>query len=137
MCETGSPDLLQGCLDGHARIEDDRLRVDGRRCSLRLLAEPVASLGLAARLDADRCNVEQLQGDVIESGRVAFLELQLDLADRLSLAAGGTDLAPVNGRLDAGCRSRLDRKCRARHIGGKARLQIAAGNPVRQMLAAL
>jgi hypothetical protein len=78
-----------------------------------------------------------LQGDIIESGSVAALEFQLDLADRLGTAAGGrADLALVDRSLDTGRRARLDRKGCARDIGGEKRLQIA-GNPVRQMLAAL
>ena len=104
---------------------------------LRLLAEQVAPLRLAAWLDVDRRHIEQSHGDIIESGSVAALEFEFDLADRLGLAAAGrADFTLVYRSLDAGCQGRLDRERRARDIGGKKRLQIA-GNPLRQMLATL
>src|SRR5215813_12034346 len=137
MREAGPPYFLQRCLDGHCRIKDDGLRVGDRQCGFRLLSEPVAPLRLATRLDPYRRHIKQLQGDIIQSGSIAALEFQLDLANRLGLAAaGGPDLALVDYSLDAGCRSRLDRKGRACDIGGETRLQIA-GDPVRQMLATL
>src|SRR5215472_3617114 len=97
MREAGPPYFLQRCLDGHRRIKDDGLRVGDRRRGFRLLAEPVAPLRLATRLDPYRRHIKQLQGDIIQSGSIAALEFQLDLTNRLGFAAAGcADLALVD-----------------------------------------
>ena len=131
MGEARPADFLQSRLDGHRRIEGDRFGVNDRRCRLRVVAKPVAPLRLAARLDADRCHIEQSQGDVIKSSGVTAPQFELDLADRLGLvAAGGADLALVDRSLYSRCRGRLDGDRRARHVGREERLQ-RAGNPFR------
>jgi hypothetical protein len=119
-----SSEALQGGLDGHRRIERDRSRMHRLRQASGS-EESIASLGLAARFDADGRGFKQTQRHIKERCRVTALELKLDLADRLDATAiGSANLALVDRRLDSRGRLRLDFDHRPRDRRGKGCTQM-------------
>jgi hypothetical protein len=119
-----SSEALQGGLDGHRRIESNRSRMQCLRQASGS-EESIASLGLATGFDADGRSFEQPQCHVKEHCRVAALELELDLADRLDTAAiSSADLALVDRGLNLRRRMRLDFDRRPRDRRREDRTQV-------------
>ena len=119
-----SSEALQGGLDGHRRIESDRSRMHCLRQASGS-EESIASLGLATGFDVDGRSFEQPQCHVKEHCRVAALELELDLADRLDTAAiSSADLALVDRGLNLRRRMRLDFDHRPRDRRREDRTQV-------------
>src|SRR5260370_29673800 len=134
--EATAADLSQSRLDRHIGIQNDGLCVNRRGSGVAALHEPIAPLRFAAGLDTKRSRLQQLRGEVVESAGVTALELEFDLADRLSpLLAYGPDLAFVDRRLDRRSRQRLAWRDRASDFGHDKRPQIA-GPTLRQARAA-
>ena len=90
-------DLAQALLDRGVRVEVERARlVPGRRLAV---GERIAERRLAAGLDAQRCQLVELQRQAVERIRRAFQQLQLDLGDRHAIASR-LDRAGIEGGLD-------------------------------------
>ena len=135
--KAAAADLLQSGLDRHIGIETEGLCVNRRGSGIAALHQAVAPFRFAARLDPKRGHLQQLRGDVVESGGVTVLELEFHLADRLGpVLAGRPDLALVDRRLYRRSRQRFDREDCAGDFGHENWPQIG-GRTLRQARPAL
>jgi hypothetical protein len=96
--------LLAGAHDDGDDVVDAVLRTDGRSFGFHHLrhgveCQRIALVGLAQRADPQRRDVEQLDADVVERARIAGLQLELDLGERLALLAC-LDRSLVEGDFD-------------------------------------
>jgi len=137
MRKAGAADTLQRVVDRHLRVEHNGFSRDRRRWLIATRRQPVAALGFAARVDPQRRGFEQFESEIVECRRVAVLELQLDLADRLAAAAlRSPDHAAVNRGLDPRPGFGLDLDRHAVELGDEQRAQLP-GDPPRNARAAL
>jgi hypothetical protein len=108
MIEASLPKAVQPGLSGHGGIESDRLGAN-RPWSAGGSDQPVSPLGFAARLKPNFRKLKEPQCQVVYRPRVADLELELNLADRLDGdAISAANLALVDSDLNSRGWERLD-----------------------------